>query len=1502
MEESDLIDDLVAKGATDEEIELLVQDFRANRKPEPGVLETAAAGVGGFNRGISQVVSAPLKLVGAAGNWLESKIRGTEVGPNIATRAGQAIEDFTEEINPYNENVNDTYQNVAQGLGQGVGMLATGGTSAAPSIAAKTPGVAAAIGSKLVSTPAVIGGAMTAVPEWEAAKAAGLDDDQAFESLVKNYLVGTTEAVPVQNLISRLNKVTGNRILETVKNMGIGSLEEAIQEATQTYATNEFAKDDYDPDRDPLFNVLESAKVGGIVGFILPGIGAYAKRLPAGNKVKVERKIAELQADKAIAESSIDPEIDAEIDSYAEITPEEKALIESKNVEEAVEQENVEIEKVVSEIEKEATQEAKEATEAKKPKPKVKEGAKPTVKPVEPDLMATATRKVEEAFKAMDEATTDADRELAYKTWSNAKQALRAIAPETKSTGKKTDIQKQIEDTTGITKQEPIVIKNPAQALKQQIQQHYKTLEEGVRKGQKMTNENLVTKVQEAVKSTDMTPQQVNAILNKVKRTNLFTPGSQSKLNDFITKVTNEADYANNLAEARTVAKKIKKLSKNEKIPQNLRNVAKSFATLPVDEVGIATHLKLGQEIMSGLSSNVTDGKKAFNTQVVNDYVEKIRTDLEPYTEEVEVGPPADPEEKSKKFRVAATFSLDALKNKDLTDLDESERSKVKALTEIDINKLKDEDLRDLVRKADNITENDDFSGVDHLANIAKWQKKAEELKADLKGVKTRDIKSVGALMANIPQLMGRVFGESNIAAKVRSATGIADVFYGGPKTELKEKQLTDRFDKLRSDIKKKTGKDINDIDNQAEVRVAAELIKSYGDDSHIPLVKKNIIDSISRYEKNKEPEAANALKKAFSKYEKVTTVQEAMDIMKKSPAIYENWKFFNDTFQSEVNSELEKVTTDLQNKTYRTADNYSRTDFVKLEKRASRSGELASEDPFMAEAGIKPKQTSTSMTATRRLPIGQAYSLSFNYDQMKAYRESVYAIETARARDYADIAMSSPEFEEIMGSKENAEFVQDMVIEGERIQRGTSRAIANRGLKFVNNLAKGLRDIASVRALGSFAQAPKQVLSVETKALFNHLGTGSLDSYLQGIRSINLAKPSQGLEELWAQYPIGARGLHLGGTDRGEIFSSKLNKADTFNKVEERVTDMLKRKALFTLTRADAYAARTTWNGYYLQSLKEQGVKNVDMDTEYQLQGDEKRKIAAAFAEQKISETQAPSNPAELAQISRNDSDVGWKLVKSTLLPFSNFSITSKYRHIQEFERAVRNPSAANLSAAAGNAAEIAVYAAVAVMLFEFYKPMLKNIVEKMTGVDAPDDDEELQAAKRDKAVKGLIVNQISPLAIGTLGELATAKIANAIAWAIENPDSTYAEWKKETGGIAYEDDKFDLGLYSLGGSVVADVAKDAADLANVIQDEPVKYDGFMGTEKEADLDKPQSYVLMLKTLFDTGALLGITEADWHNQIKAVYKEQLKEASKEPAPSGNGRRRPRPRPRLQRN
>jgi hypothetical protein len=1449
------------------------------------------AAVNNITQGIYGLASSGFKMIGALND--ATAVGDTNGSWNAATALGETIDEFITENNPDIEGVNQTYQDVAQGVGQGLGMLMTGSpkpttliptATAVPFLGQATVAAAKDLGSKVASVPGFLGGSMTAVPEWEAAKASGASDDEAFNVLLSNYLVGQSEALPIQNLLGRLNKVTGNRILAVVKNSGIGSIEEATQEAIQTYLSNQIAQESYDPDRDPLFQVIQSAKVGGIVGFILPGVATALQSAPTSTRNKVEKLLAPVvsveeanqaqgQAQQIIDEvaNTGDPEIDAQIDESAAISQPQKEELVKEQITQDVEEKQAEEEKEFKATESEVIADL-DKTEEEIAEEKKAEDIKET-----PEYKDAVQRVADLSQELQNPDMSEEESREVYGRLAEAKNALRKIAPKKpeNSTNKKTPIKKRIEDTTGVTKPEKSVKMTPNEAIKHQVQTFYKGVQEGVYRGKDLTND-LVTKVQEAIKDSPLNPKQVSTILTKVRKTNLFTPGSISKLNTFIDKVSEDAVYADKISEARSTISAIKKSTKNKDVSQQVKGLAKIFASINPEDVDIDKHLNWATQISNGLKSPTNPNYKIFNVGEAQDYIEDIQS-KQAQAEAKEI---KDSELRGETRNVQLfanlTGSLEGLRNKDTSGLDPDEVQVVENLRKLNPQTLTNEQATKIARVVDNILENDDFSGAVTVDSIVKSK---DNLKTGLElQAKTKEIRAIGRMGANTYQQFARVFGKSGTASEIQRLSGILDLWNAGSRVENQENNVAKRLkDKVKS-IRKRFKIDPLELDNQVRLVIFSEIYKNYGDESHIPKVKKNFERTAKNYEKTDERKA-EVWKKIIAEFKDVNSGEEALAVLNRRPGLYQAWQFVNDIFNNEIVERHEKVNVEVHNKPYARANNYTHTAQVNLTSTKEAQEEFAEDSPRSGK--INPDQSKTSIKATRTLRDGYGYESDFFTVQLRGYRQSLYDIEASRAEALVRETIYTPEFEELVGSKNNADVIRAMVAAGRKIQKGVGTNSANEVIRFANSASQFARNIGTVRALASFSQPLKQS-TVMVKTFFNHAGTGSLNQFVQGLRTINMKEPSPGLKKLWNQYTIGVRGQRLGGIEKGETVHLRLDPGA--KKMYAKWAQWLNDKShwfqgavMSPLTKSDIYVARATWNSYYLQSLKEQGVTSVNMDTEFEKQGDVKRQKAAAFAEQQIAETQVPSNPATLAQISRNESDTSWNVIKNVLLPFSMFSITAKYRNILDVGRWLRNPNKQTSFALAGSISEMAAFGYMAYWLLPFYKDYLRGLIESLFDLEEGGDDEKDEKNKK-KSLYTNLVNSASPFAIGTFGESGTTMVANALAFLAENPDMTYEEWKKEGGFVFEPKDNLDWGIYGLGAETMQEVGTGFIDMTkSTVLDEPITYTDDWGRKHTVELTEGQKKLLAVKTLIEIGGLIGINEADIFGQIRRVYKEQLK-------------------------
>ena len=170
---------------------------------------------------------------------------------------------------------------VAKGLGQSAGIMVTGGMMGA------APKLVGATAVRPLITSATTGAVISGGASLKQALEQGATDDQALRFAALNAIVGTSEAIPLAGWMDKLDGATGGAfsrgftgyLKEVVKE---GS-EEFTQEMMQTFFSNWFEQQVYNPDKDLLEDVKESAQVGGASGLIASAfINALGLRLRGG--------------------------------------------------------------------------------------------------------------------------------------------------------------------------------------------------------------------------------------------------------------------------------------------------------------------------------------------------------------------------------------------------------------------------------------------------------------------------------------------------------------------------------------------------------------------------------------------------------------------------------------------------------------------------------------------------------------------------------------------------------------------------------------------------------------------------------------------------------------------------------------------------------------------------------------------------------------------------------------------------------------------------------------------------------------------------------------------------------------------------------------------------------------------------------------------------------------------------------------------------------------------
>jgi hypothetical protein len=284
---------------------------------EDNALTNSASATGAFNRPIVQMASSVPKLAGIATNALErltNMALGKEM-PDIETnrfyKIGKWMDDKALEIGvtATDPRLDDSFllNDIPSGLGSVASILATGGFGAAKGVATEATkfGVKEAIkqtGKAVTKRPTLASGNMMGVAEFEQAIASGQNEGKSLINYFGGLGAGFTETIPLERALSRINKITGGKLVEIAKAGTVGALEEMTQEGIQQFITNKVAEGTYDPQKDLFQDVWRSMRAGGAIGLLLPGIGVAMRSMTPEQRTETKSVLNQILKDKAQSE------------------------------------------------------------------------------------------------------------------------------------------------------------------------------------------------------------------------------------------------------------------------------------------------------------------------------------------------------------------------------------------------------------------------------------------------------------------------------------------------------------------------------------------------------------------------------------------------------------------------------------------------------------------------------------------------------------------------------------------------------------------------------------------------------------------------------------------------------------------------------------------------------------------------------------------------------------------------------------------------------------------------------------------------------------------------------------------------------------------------------------------------------------------------------------------------------------------------------------------------
>lgn len=1074
-------------------------------------------------------------------------------------------------------------------------------------------------------------------------------------------------------------------------------------------------------------------------------------------------------------------------------------------------------------------------------------------------------------------------------------------------------------------KQEPIVINNPAKALKEQIQQHYKTLAEGVKKGQEGKNE-LITKVQEVLDKSKLTTTQTKSILNKIKNTNLFTAGSVSKLIDFTTKVAENAEYAEKLNEASSLRKSVVGKFKSPLRSFREKQLGKIFSKIKPSEVeNIDEYLSLANEIKEGqklfkvvnlestknqtrnlLSKiyqqelNVAPPETATVEDLIDDIenkryenrrlemVQKIADELNITPQEAELviddSETSTSKDKKEQARQALLSVAKDKKIEPSEDFNKIQNADVDAIKNIDPSLLTAKQLRDYITIVDRINENGDFGLSGILASISKAQQGWKEMLA--KDTKTLNLTQLEQLMDSQPMAIEAIFGLPKDAALFQLYSGIKGMSDSNSVAIQSAEALADKLNELH----KKNPKGFTD-ESLFRQGLYQELIRypeSMNPDEALAINKQLIESDIKKLEgRPSMKKYRNRLIEFYKPFKDATTIDQVKEIMSKidkdGKAVLDLMVDFHDNHKvgdTGMNL-LELLQSDserFENKDTEKTINYASPRARK--KIGSREVEMDGIDEFSYNTKLpKPKQIKSSKSLTMTDREGSILDLNIHKNAIDNIQKSVLQ---ASAKPYRyqlrEFANNKENLLKLFGGGEKADNLIDSLFNPTTgIVSNFEIVLMNNKLNDTSKLVKSakqvlgaLRKIGYNLTLGGITQAPKQATVVTN--VMRQTGDGSVISSISEI-----AQDKQGANNFFAGETISTRSEQQAIINLGRFYnaSERLDVNTRYNRFFDSISRYADKrfKNKFTgagvLTSTDVNVAKASWLTFYKEYLKQKGETFLGFEKETSLKNDKIRQEARAYAKQRVDTLQVVSNPAEQAALLK-DPSFSAEVLKSFFLPYGTFNASSKARLFNDYKALITGNSAQRENAWKDIQAtfiEQSAFTAVGIGVRLGFYGGIGYLLQQALKMDDDDETWEEWWAKTKKTIAKDMIFSNLPVILTSPGEDFMVDFLNNRYYDFlkaEDPSLTQKEYEKDHAPlIRYKN--FDKDWYDYLGPAGAIFAK-MADGIGTIKDV---------NDEDKKLSDEQRRLGGISALFIVGNMLGLAPSDIVNATKSEFNKQ---------------------------
>jgi hypothetical protein len=939
----------------------------------------------------------------------------------------------------------------------------------------------------------------------------------------------------------------------------------------------------------------------------------------------------------------------------------------------------------------------------------------------------------------------------------------------------------------GVVKNITKVTVNEYTALKNQIRLQNKAAK-GKAKELNDLRKNLSLEVAELAKSGKITTKQAATIIKRLGSINLENPTIVDRFVDYMVKVFENADYAEQLKKANSNISKIKKFYKGKDVQASVYIMAKNFLMLDpkmVDDIN--DYIAMSVEVMNAVMPTSTPAgvkmRTAADISSVQEYTERevksqtkkmrdellseyqylleagVLDDTMSYDEIMEIvdsiNDEAKPEvldkgEDVRKYIVKMFNSLSALGKEMLSsgvdpvtgesvNLTDDQKALLKKFLNMDIENMSIKEAKLSLEYLSNFITNGITDGIAGLVSSYIGSENLKTFKST--GAKFRNLKlffstrlgrAIGREITNLNILLEQALSGQDRSSLFRSLSGLNKVINGN---SAARKQASD---KMAEYVKKFEGvKDFFTLENNVERGILSFLVRTNDSSDELNRRKGLIEQSIAKLMEGNEQEIALG-EVAQEVYERIgkdaKTTQDVFDAASKENREAVNW--WINTWGNEYDA-LKDVSLNIYNADLGKDKNYTPDSYSKIEE--SRENEDLGKSVFMLTTGdyTVKKKTGVLMEAKKPSRLGEGRIVSFDFDtnNSRAYEAALVDVNTAEAIRVVDGFINSKEFTKL-GSADDARLIR---------KRINSYIGEIRGKNFVKKeelaaLSKALDNIGTIgasMALGSIGQIPKQVIPVFMNTLINAgklpdiVGTFNIDKN-SFIERSGMPIANRGLEAL----------LNVGTANKyiEEAARSKGEKVIAFiKKANERWLDAF-------LRRPDVFIARASFLSYYTKKLSEMGydTEGIDWKTHEPVQS------ALQYAQDMLDRQQNVSDSALMGDMMTSKNPMK-QVVRKTVLTFMNFVLNQKARMYSDIITLKSNSSTKADKMQAGRSlaalsAEMATYSIVGGAISE----LIHYAVSAIMGVD---EDEEAKRKRLKSRVETVATNVatdfLSPLPV---------------------------------------------------------------------------------------------------------------------------------------------------------